>query len=375
MRFILSAAALLFGIVFAICEVFGTYEYLHQDQGGITYVVVAGAAIAAAISLLPAWATFAWRGRPGLSLAIWLIFIVALGSVIASALARTGTATDIAQERREQIEKKEGQAARAVADAGRRLDLANDALDKANNDVIENASKKGCATNCAALLSAAVVRAEQEVKAVRIGLDAAQRVEVSAPVGKTDSLAKRVAALLPVSEDAVRLYQPLIVPTLTSALSAVLTALGIWGLGCWWQAKNTTRGEESRALALADKGASIVREPASGEGAAPLASEDVPPPAQPRAIAPPVDLPTTPFNETGSKLASFAGHKIIRAPGTELSMRDALAAYQMDCARERVRPLDPRTFTRELAMLCQEAGVRVRVEGKDAFLIGATLAA
>jgi hypothetical protein len=88
-----------------------------------------------------------------------------------------------------------------------------------------------------------------------------------------------------------------------------------------------------------------------------------------------VDLPTTPFNETGSKLASFAGHKIIRAPGTELSMRDALAAYQMDCARERVRPLDPRTFTRELAMLCQEAGVRVRVEGKDAFLIGATLAA
>lgn len=375
MRFILSATALLFGIIFAICEVFGTYEYLHKDQDGITYVVVAGAAIAAAISLLPAWASFAWRGRPWLSAAIWVIFVVALGSVVASALARTGSATDVAQERREQIEKTEDQAARAVADAGRRLDLANDALDKANKDVIDNASKKGCASNCAALLSAAVVRAEREVEAAREGFDAAKQLEASAPIGKTDSLAKRIAAVLPVSEDAVRLYQPLVVPMLTSALSAVLTALGIWGLACWWQAMNTASGKESRALASADKGASIAREPASTEDAPPLAAEDAPPPELPKAIAPPVDLPTAPFNESNSKLASFAGHKIIRAPGAELSMRDVLAAYQMDCARERVRPLDPRTFTRELAMLCQETGVRVRVEGKDAFLVGATLAA
>lgn len=366
MRFILSATALFFGVIFAGCEVFGTYEYLYKDQGGITYVVVAGAAIAAAISLLPAWASFAWRGRPWLSVSIWVIFVVALGSVVASALSRTGSATDIAQERREQIEKSEGQAVRAVADAGRRLDMANDALDKANADVTENASKKGCASNCAALLSAAVVRAEREVEAARVAFDAAKRLEVTAPIGKTDSLSKRIAALLPISEDAVRLYQPLIVPTLTSALSAVLTALGIWGLGCWWQARPARKLPDA-ALAQTSVAASTM-------GPAPLATAE-PVVSGPKAIAAPVELAETPFGQSSSKLATFAGHKIIRAPGTELSMRDVLVAYQIDCARERVRPLDARSFTRELAMLCQETGVRVRVEGRDAYLVGAALAA
>jgi len=366
MRFILSSTALLFGIVFAGCEVFGTYEFLHKDQGGITYVVIAGAAIAAAISLLPAWASFAWRGRPWLSCAIWAIFVVALGSVVASALARTGSATDIAQERREQVEKTEGQAARAVADARSRLDLANEALDKANGDVIENAPKKGCASNCAALLSAAVTRAEQEVEDARAGLDAAKRLEAEAPIGKTDSLAKRIAAVLPVSEDSVRLYQPLIVPTLTSAMSAVLTALGIWGLGCWWQGRSASPKEDP-ALAQVEAAASTA-EPV------PLAAEE-PERAAQKAIAPPEELPTTPFGESNSELADFADHKIVRAPGSELSMRDVLAAYQIDCARERVRPLDARAFTRELAVLCHETGIRVRVEGRDAYLVGAALAA
>lgn len=373
MRFILSATALLFGIVFAVCEVFGTYEYLHKDQGGITYVVVAGAAIAAAISLLPAWASFAWRGRPWLSASLWVIFVVALASVVASALARTGSATDLAQERREQIGKTEGQAARAVADAERRLDLANDALDKANNDVIENASKKGCASNCAALLSAAVVRAEREIESARIGLDAAKRLDATAPIGKTDSLSKRIAAVLPVSEDNVRLYQPLIVPTLTSALSAVLTALGIWGLGCWWQAR-TARREAVAALAPADASLARSSDAASTAPAAPLAVVE-PELAEQKAIAAPVELPEAPFDQSNSKLATFAGNKIIRAPGSELSMRDVLVAYQIDCARERVRPLDARSFTRELAMLCHDTGVRVRVEGRDAYLVGAALAA
>lgn len=373
MRFILSATALLFGVIFAGCEVFGTYEYLYKDQDGITYVVVAGAAIAAAISLLPAWASFAWRGRPWLSLSIWVIFVVALGSVVASALSRTGSATDIAQERREQIEKTEGQAARAVADAGRRLDFANDALDKANADVIENASKKSCASNCAALLSAAVVRAEREVEAARIAFDVAKRLEVDAPIGKTDLLSKRIAALLPVSEDAVRLYQPLIVPTLTSAMSAVLTALGIWGLGCWWNARGASK-KQNATLAAGSEPLARSSGAASKVEATPLAPAE-PVPAVPKAIAAPVEFPETPFEDLNSKLATFAGNKIIRAPGTELSMRDVLVAYQIDCARERVRPLDARSFTRELAMLCQETGVRVRVEGRDAYLVGATLAA
>ncbi|WP_414461799.1 hypothetical protein [Hyphomicrobium sp. DY-1] len=366
MRLILSITALIFGIIFAGCEVFGTFEYLHKDQGGITYVVVAGAAIAAAISLLPAWASFAWRGRPLLSASIWVIFVVALASVVASALARTGSATDLAQERRERIENTDAQIAQAHTDAQARLDAANIALDKANDDVLENASKKGCASNCAALLSAAVIRAEKEVADARANLDKTKALGAEAPIGKTDSLAKRIAAILPVSEDSVRLYQPLMVPTLTSAMSAVLTALGIWGLQCWWLGLPASTASKTKLATPPPT--------ASSPEPTPLAAEDAPRVMLPE-IASLSELAVTPFDQSNSKLAPFAKHKIVRAPGAELSMRDVLAAYQMACARERVKALDARAFTRELAVLCHEAGVRVRVEGKDAYLVGAALAA
>jgi peptidoglycan hydrolase-like protein with peptidoglycan-binding domain len=386
MRIVLGVLALLFGIFFAGCEIFGTYEFLLKDQQGLTYIVFAGSGIAAAVSLLPIWATLAWRERKGLSTAIWALFVASLFIVVCAAIARTGSATDQAQFGAEKSVETHSEAIAARVAAEQDVAQARSDLADARRDVTENAAKKTCASNCADLLAKAVSNAEAALVSARLRLDAARSDIVSAPPAKTDGLSKRIAALFPyVTEGQVRLYQPIFVPVVTSALSAVLTALGLWALtGVAHRTKPdgiSVRPIASDAmpvpLAVAqsiDIGASeaplAIAAPAdSGAHDVPLADD---PPADSLELIEPAPQPLQ-ISGPPTPVSPFVASRIARDPASDVHLRDARVAYMAFCAAEDATPVELPSFVRELANLCKRHGIQVRTEGRDAFLVGARL--
>lgn len=349
-------SALLFGIGFASCEVYGTYEFLMVDQNGFSYIVAAGTGIALAVSLLPAWAAFAWRRNWFLSTVIWVLFAAALGTVVTSGLARTGTATDRAEEARQSHDKRIIAAATERADAERGLDAANDALDKARADITEQAPLKTCRTNCAALLQAALINAQNNVAAAEARLSAARGAAISVPVAEEDSLARRLVAILPwrVSEDAVRLYQPIVVPALASLLSAVLMAFGLRVLD-----RRSGRGDSDKPPTPLPH---VAGKPASVEVPSKIAAKSEP--SAQLQLLPPTSAPL-----------DFIDIKIAPDPASEVHMREVCKAYDAFCAKVAKEPMELHSFVREFAKLCRGKGFDIRLDGKDAFLVGGRLVA
>lgn len=375
MRYVLGALALVFGIFFAACEVRGTWEFLIKDQGEINYIVLAGAGIAAALSLLPAWAALAWRGRWVLSITLWVMFIACLGTVVLAAVSRTGSSTDQAQNEREKAAGSQESAVAARKNAEQDVAKAEKALVDARAAATSQAALKTCASNCAALLADAITSAENDLAGARQRLAAARAAVVSVGPPKKDSLAVRIAALFPIfTEDQVRLYQPIAVPVLTSTLSAILTALGIWALfGMQPPARPAKQAARADApdvkLAAAEPATLAVAEPV------PLAVVKT----EPLATAPePAVIEPQPLQIEGpgkrSPVSPFASNAIVRDRSSELHLRDARRAYENFCRSKNEEPLELPVFVRELASLCERTNIGVRVQGKDVYLIGARLA-
>jgi len=357
MHWLVGIPALIFALYFAGCEVVGTYEYLHTDQGGMTYIVAAGCGIAAALAVLPGFAAFAWRAHKSLSSSLWALFVAALAIVMMAGVARTGTAADTAQVTRTQTDVE-------IADSRRAVEMAEDDVNRADAQVYDARAalakaspQRTCTKACIDGLTRNVVSAQTEATDARKRLDDARRVLLETRPAAPDSMSKRLAALLPwASEDRVRLYQPIAVPVITSALSAALMSLAVWCFGPY-------RLQRKESARLAQMEADQDAEPLEAEDVDEI--EDAEEPAAKRlALVGP-----------GSALAGFATDHIERADGEDLSMRDVLAAYEAECDRDDVEPLDRPTFARELAALCRLTGIAVRVEGKNAYLVNARLAA
>jgi len=361
MRYVLGALALLFGVFFAGCEVKGTWEFLLTDQGAVNYIVLAGAGIAAALSLLPAWAALAWRGRWVLSVALWVMFGACLLTVISAAIGRTGTSTDLAQGDREKAGDSRKLAADAEVEAKADVTKAETALAAARRDVVTQAALKTCADNCARLLSDAVKSAENDVREARLRLDAARSDIVAAPPPKSDSLSKRIAGLVPfVTEEKVRLYQPIAVPALTSILSAILTALGIWALF----GGHAPRQQPQKP------------EPASDAKPEPLAVSTVAPLAQaPQAPQEVEVIEPERLQIAGPRgpVHAFASSQLAFDTDDDLHIRDARIAYERFCRSTKREPIDLPTFVREMASIAENTGNRYRVDAKDVYLVGARL--
>lgn len=355
MHWLVGIPALIFALYFAGCEVYGTFEFLHADQGGWTYIVAAGCGIASALAVLPAFAAFAWRNRKDLSIALWTLFAAALVVVVAAGVARTGSATDTAQSERTK-------GVLDLADNRKAVTLAEDEVSKADVAVAEARAAlakasplRTCTKTCIDSLTANVLSAQDDAYKARARLDAARAAVTNAAPPRKDSISARLAAVMPwVSEDSVRLYQPIAVPVLTSALSAALMSLAVWCFGPY----------RIRRIALAQAAADLEEPPQQ------LEAEDVDEldddETAPKRLA---------LVGPGSALAEFAADYIERAEGSELSMREVLATYEEACRREDVQPLDRSSFARELAALCKLTGIFVRVDGKDAYLVDARLAA
>jgi hypothetical protein len=136
--------------------------------------------------------------------------VPALSLVFSAAVERTGGARDEANRNRQAI--------------AQRIELTRSPEKEAKTvaDQDELAAKSECASGRKAKCLGLEARADTS----RNRLQAARDAVAQAGVVPTDPQARRLAAVLPVSEEAIALYQPLILPLAISILGLLLIAVG-----------------------------------------------------------------------------------------------------------------------------------------------------
>lgn len=208
--------AILLGIALTGIEVWGAVEYLLKQEGHISYLVLGGATVTAVAALLPPFAERMWRaGRYTLALLLWAALLPALALILSAAIERSGGARDKAQMERRAIAQQIELARTAEAEAKTRLAAAEAAM----LAEINNKKRPGCGPTCKGL--------KDEAEAARKALAEARETIAAVGVAPQDSQAVRIAAVLPwVTEEAVALYQPIILPLAISATGLLLIAVG-----------------------------------------------------------------------------------------------------------------------------------------------------
>lgn len=204
-------AAIAGGVALTAIEVLGAVSYL-RDQASPSYLVAGGAVVTVVAAVLPILAARCWHGRRRLLAILLLMALVpALSLIFTAAVERTGGARDEANRGRQEVAQRIELARTAVKDA------------KAVADTDEAAAKAECATGRKAKCLGLEARADKS----RERLEAARTKLAQAGVVPTDPQARRIAAVLPwVTEEAVTLYQPLVLPLSISILGLLLIAVG-----------------------------------------------------------------------------------------------------------------------------------------------------
>jgi hypothetical protein len=209
-------AAILAGVILTAIEVYGSVTYL-VSQAQPNYLVAGGAVVTMVAAILPVLAGRCWRhGRYLLAALLWAAMAPALSVIVCAAVERTGGANDTAERGRQAIAQK--------------LALARATEDEAKADVKADEAK--AAAECSRASNGADPRgplckaAEERVGKSRQRLETARSGVAQAGVVPHDPMASRIAAVLPVSEAAVRIYQPLILPLAISGLGLLLIAVG-----------------------------------------------------------------------------------------------------------------------------------------------------
>lgn len=151
-------------------------------------------------------------------MAVFLVIMLvpALSVIFTAAVERTGGARDDADRDRQVVALK-------IRLAG---DAVNDAKAVAASD--EAAAKAECsrASKGADPRGWRCTAAEKRADNSRERLEAARARLAKAGVAPRDPMVARLAAVLPVSEEAIALYQPLVLPLAISALGLLLIAVG-----------------------------------------------------------------------------------------------------------------------------------------------------
>jgi hypothetical protein len=198
------------GVALTAIEVYGAVSYL-VSQAVPSYLIVGGGLVTVIAATLPIFAARCWRdGRKLLALMLWAIMAPALSVIVCAAVERTGSANDGAERGRQEIAQKLALAREAVKDA------------KAVADTDELAAKAECSsgrkTKCRGL--------EERAEESRTRLQTARDGVAQAGVVPKDPMASRIAAVLPINEEAIRVYQPLVLPLSISALGLLLISAG-----------------------------------------------------------------------------------------------------------------------------------------------------
>jgi hypothetical protein len=179
---------------------------------------------------------------------LYAAMVPALSLIVFAAVERTGGANDQAERDRQAVAQKIALTREAVKDAKADVEAAEAKAAAECSRASKGANPQG------PLCKAAEDRAEKS----RQRLEAARDRVAQAGVVPKDPAASRIAAVLPFSEAAIQLYQPLILPLSISALGLLLIAVGA----------HTPR----RRKAKKRKGKQRKRKPRLGKGAQPSAN-------------------------------------------------------------------------------------------------------
>ncbi|HXF53361.1 MAG TPA: hypothetical protein VNK52_04485 [Hyphomicrobiaceae bacterium] len=321
--------ALILGSALTGIEIYGCVEYLLSQQGRWSYIVAGGAFVTGCASVLPILAARAWRERRRwLAVMLGLAVFPALALVLGAAIERTGGARDAEQLARDAIARSIRLAEATVAEA--RAALAER----------EAAAARECSTGRGPICRGLEERAE----AARARL--AQARDALAQIGPppVDPQARRIAAVLPLTEAQVQLYQPLILPMTISLLGILLLAYGAHPIFA-------------------------ARRPAPAAAANDQAPEM--PPA--RRQRPSLRL-VEPSERTGSVLA-FLAHSLEAAPGSTVDVRGLYAAYKAWCAKGGLRPVSGGQFAADLSAACKSAGIEIAERDDTLFCLDMRLTA
>lgn len=321
----LGCICLIAAIIAAALEVGGVLEYV-LDQKISLALIGAYCFCAAAVPALPAIAELCWRmGRYRDWGIAWCALLIGLLVVVTSTMQRTGHATDAAQQARERAERAKIVAERMEADALRDY---RDAQAAALRECDVRAKK--------------CLEAEAKAATLRQALLDARTKLVAAPVEQSDPLARRLAAFFPVSEDQVRLIQPLFVPFLISLLSALFFAL-------WLRVDFKERA----------------------------AAPETPPQALGPAPAPiPAARATTRQPVKFGGVPAFLVSRTEPEPGEAIEIEGVLYnEYVAWCANGGVEPYNKAQFARELAHVGKAAGLTIEIRGREAYCLDRRLAA
>jgi hypothetical protein len=237
---LLRLLALAAGLFFVWCEAEGTYEFLlsQQPQHVVDFAVRAGTGFAAALGLLPLCAGHAVKNRQwSIAIACWLAVPIAMAVVYYAAIQRSGGAAD-------QIEAERLRQSRAGTLAAR-----------TERDATENweTAREAATGECASGRGSKCIEAETKRDAAWGAVLKARGNLRDTPATQPASGERRVvAALAPflvVTEDQVRLYQPMLIPVGISVLATVFLTAAIllhtppmpWSLRCTAPAKRMGR--------------------------------------------------------------------------------------------------------------------------------------
>jgi hypothetical protein len=349
MKILIGILALIGGVYFAGVEVIGVHEYLIAEQGGWTYVTLAGVGLAAVVSLLPACASLAWKGRKLLALGLWASFFVVLAIVIISGLTRTGSAVDTAQ------------ASREDAALARRLALADEKAARARLDTDQTNVDRECANVAkdkkgnpvGSAIGPKCLAASEARNASQVVLDKAVAALRGTKGATVDSLASRIAATGYITEAQFRTIWPLTIPVTTSLVSALLISLAVWLLG--GEAKPATTAKTAETVA---KPVEVVQPEPLPTPSTSVAHMNVVPMKRPA----PKKQKAIP-RQPAASLIKFVHTCTANADGSKVDLEDLFKAYRDFCAREDMTPLDPNSFVDDMRRLCNAMGAVI--EGGD----------
>jgi hypothetical protein len=363
----LRLVAFAVGVYFVWLEAEGTYEFLLADQSGVlNFTVKAGTGFAVVAGVLPMYAGVLFKARQWLLGAVcWLTMPVVLGVVFYAAINRTGGDADRHEAMRLENTRAGTLAAQTHTDARKTWEDAREAA-------LKECVKRG--RKC--------LEAEAKRDSAWNNLQKAKTELLNTNETRPDASSRRVAAAFHlVTEDQVRLYQPMMIPLGMSLVASLFMSIAMllytppppW-LG-WWAHWMAWRSRENQEAAPHPAPARIEIQPTVID----MQPEVV---AEAHAVQPETKTTPPPVRESGRRpVAQAKPMKVARQlalmlgrdvenPKNALEIEEIFDEY---AARRRVAgesAVDPDQFFDDTLQLCRQERIKTRKRGDKIYLLG-----
>jgi hypothetical protein len=244
-----------------------------------------------------------------------------------------------------------------------RLETAVRNKQAADRAVVEQASLRGCRKNCRQLLQDQVNSAAAEIEAARAEIER-QRQSIQVKFAKAQSAVKA----LPAGRSATPLADRLgVEPWLIDLVTAALGAMGANGLAACLLVFGAHAGPAPRTT--------IAREARKDSKAVDVVTVDVPPAAPVRKVTRRTKPKLIAANEMPIySPTDFIADMLDPEEGGKVELEEIHQAYEAECERQRLKPVDGNTFFDVLEQFCQEFSIESKEVDEHVFLLGIKIA-